>query len=249
MSTRIWNHVFIGTLWVTAFGVADAGDGRPGPSPLRLGHAQTISRLVADPRVLSASGQEIEVHEFRAAEKSEAGLTRLLVQGGLHGNERITSEFVLWLARRYARGESPLNQLPRDEVAIDFVPVANPDGSNADTRYNARGVNLNRNFGVLWGLTRENPGAESFSEPETQAIRRLFKARRYAAAVDVHGYINWIVSPSGPHAVAKRGLKPTARQRQIHGQWVESLRREMALLPGYRLKNGADLGDGGAFED
>src|SRR5690606_19363421 len=111
---------------------------------------------------------------------------RFLVQGGLHGNEKLASAFVLWLAQRFAAGESLLNQLQVEGAAFDFLPYANPDGAHAHSRYNARGVNLNRNFGVLWGLTRENPGKDSFSEPETRAIRYLFQESRYTAAVDVH---------------------------------------------------------------
>lgn len=216
---------------------------------------QNVSKLLGDPKIVSASGSEIELIEFKAAPsvkpeaKGRGGIARFLIQGGLHGNEEQASAFVVWVARRYARGESMLNQLPSDQVAFDFVPFANPDGSHGHTRYNARGVNLNRNFGVLWGITRENPGAKSFSEPETQAIRRLFKERHYTAAVDVHGYINWIVSPSGPADVMKRGIKPTATQKLLYGKWVDGIQREMQLLPGYQLKNGALLGDGGAFED
>lgn len=213
-----------------------------------LPQMRTISALLSDATLKSASGQQIELLEFKPA-GDVRGFHRFLVQGGLHGNEQQASAFVVWLARRYARGESVLNLLPRDQVAIDFLPYANPDGAHGHSRYNARGVNLNRNFAVLWGLTKENPGKESFSEPETRAIRRLFKARQYTAAVDVHGYINWIVAPSDPTDIATRGIKPSKAQKTAYAQWVDDLKREMQLLPGYQLKTGAKLGDGGAFED
>src|SRR5690606_7548600 len=102
----------------------------------------------------------------------------------------------------------------------------------------------NRNFAVLWGLTRENPGEKSFSEPETRAIRSLFKARKYTAAVDVHGYINWIVAPSSPDDVRRAGGSPNRRLTAMYRAWIADLRREMQLLPGYQLKTGAQLGDG-----
>jgi succinylglutamate desuccinylase len=211
---------------------------------------RAVSQLVGDDTLKSVSGKEFNVYQFR--QKSGGGgatsaTHRFLVQGGLHGNELTTSEFVLWLARRYAQGISPLNKLENAE--IDFLPHANPDGSHQHSRYNARGVNLNRNFDVMWGITRENPGEKSFSEPETRAIRSLFKARKYTAAVDVHGYINWLVAPSSPEDVRANGGRPSRKLMAMYAAWIADLRREMRLLPTYQLKTGAQLGDGGAFED
>src|SRR5690606_28581648 len=122
-------------------------------------------------------------------------------------------------ARRYARGESLLNKFADQDVAIDFLPHANPDGADEHNRYNARGVNLNRNFDILWGLTRENPGAKSFSEPETTALKQLFTKQKYAAAVDVHGYINWIVAPSSPQVLKEMGHNVSKSQAAAYALW------------------------------
>ncbi len=212
-----------------------------------------ISQILNDSSLKTAAGREFEVVEFGnalpATKTQPAAPYRFLIEGGLHGNEEQASFFVLWLARRYARGESPLNQLPKDEVAIDFLPYANPDGSQELSRYNGHGVNLNRNFAVLWGLTKENPGKQSFSEPETKAIRALFQERKYTAAVDVHGYINWIVTPSSPESLAVRGIATTKQQASAYKAWVNDVKEEMRVMPGYQHKTGALLGDGGAFED
>ncbi len=211
-----------------------------------------LSAIVGPEDAKSLSGEELRVLQFGARTvdgKGQDAAFRFLVQGGLHGNEEQASNFVLWLARRYGHGQSLLNLLPRDQVAIDFLPYANPDGTHGHTRYNGRGVNLNRNFGVLWGLTKENPGQKSFSEPETRAIRKLFEKQKYNAAVDVHGYVNWVVSPSSPEAVAAIGVKTSKAKRAAYAQWVSALKEEMAVLPNYQFKTGALLGDGGAFED
>ncbi len=175
---------------------------------------------------------------------------RFLIQGGLHGNELLSSEFVGWLAQRFANGDSLLNTLNNGHIAIDFVPYANPDGTIQYTRYNANKVNLNRNFDVLWGMTRENPGPAPFSETETRAIRDLVSTRKYTAAIDVHGYVNWIVLPTAPTEKFKELSKiPTDRQ-VVYEQWEKAVRRETAKqLPGYEIKTAGELGDGGAFED
>jgi hypothetical protein len=210
-------------------------------------NATSISALTGDKSLKSNAGSEILVYSF--APESKAPAFRFLMQGGMHGNESQASQFVLWIAKRYARGESLLNQLSTDDIAIDFVPYLNPDGVTENNRYNARGVNLNRNFDVLWGITRENPGQKSFSEPETKALRKLFEKQKYTAAVDVHGYINWIVAPSAPEALKVAGHKVSKRQIGIYNSWTQAIRKNMTMLQGYQYKTGAELGDGGAFED
>lgn len=217
-----------------------------------LPQMRRLADLVGVPELKTNGGEEIRVVSFEAKDENGEKIDpkfRFLVQGGIHGNEETASAFVAWLARRYAHGKSLLNQLPRDKVAVDFLPFANPDGSNSRSRANARGVNLNRNFGVLWGLTRENPGTTSFSEPETRAIRALFAKRKYAAAVDVHGYVNWVVAPTEPKELEARGIKVDPARAKEHALWQSALKAEMKLLRGYQLKTAGALGDGGAFED
>ena len=230
-------------LLTAAVARAEASNALPEP--------QALSQLLASHTVQGVA--ELEVIAFPAQGPTGEPIPpkhRLLIQGGLHGNEEQTTQFVLWLARRFARGDSPLNALAREQaLAIDFLPRANPDGDQARSRANSHGVNLNRNFPVLWGLSRENPGPASFSEPETRAIRRLFQHRHYTAAVDVHGYVNWIVAPSEGAALEARGLPVNAAAKTAYAGWRQALSDAMRLLPGYQLRTGASLGDGGAFED
>ena len=175
---------------------------------------------------------------------------KFLIQGGLHGNELLGSEFVSWLAQRFSKGESLLNKLNRGNVAVDFVPYANPDGTIQFTRGNGNKINLNRNFGVLWGLTKENPGPAAFSEPETRAIRDLFAKQNYTGAIDVHGYINWVVVPTAPEDGLSGLPKADAKKMADYRRWTQAVKNETAAnLPGYEIKSAGSLGDGGAFED
>jgi hypothetical protein len=209
--------------------------------------ARTIAQIAGDRRLVTGDGQTFPVFQLRQGAPTETPY-RFLIEGGLHGDEAVGSVFATWVAKRFARGVSMLNQLPKG-TELDILPHANPDGAQLNTRLNGRGVNLNRNFGVLWGVSRENPGNGSFSEPETRAIRALFNARRYTAAVDVHGYVNWVVTPSTPEMVAAHGIKAPASRAAAHTQWVNAVRTQMALLPNYQFKSAGGLGDGGAFED
>jgi hypothetical protein len=201
----------------------------------------------SDSRFVTKFGNNINVYSFGSADSANP---RFLVQGGLHGNELLGSEFVVWLAKRFAAGESLLNTLNRGKVSFDFVPYANPDGTIQFTRYNGNKINLNRNFGTLWGVTRENPGATPFSEVETKAIQRLLQSRDYTGTIDVHGYTNWVVIPTSPRDEA-HGSKLTATSRfKLYDQWAAFIQKETASrLPGYEVKTAGGLGDGGAFED
>jgi hypothetical protein len=195
-------------------------------------------------------GSQISVYSIKNQTTAQAPVARFLIQGGLHGNELLGSEFVAWLAQRFAAGESLLNTLNQGHVEIDFVPYANPDGTIQFTRYNGNHINLNRNFGVLWGVTKENPGSKAFSEVETRAIRDLLNMRQYKGAVDIHGYINWVVVPTAPEdrVTGLPGANPTVLAQ--YQRWTTFIKKEtLTRLPGYEVKTAGSLGDGGAFED
>jgi hypothetical protein len=224
--------------------LSSAAISRPNPS---TGNFQKlvevpISALSTEGKGKSRKGREI-IATMSGFEKSAR---RVLVQSGLHGNEVLPQEFVQWLASRYARGESLLNELAAENVLVDFLPFANPDGIAAHERLNSEGVNLNRNFSILWGASRENPGAKRFSEPETQAIQELFQVRNYIAAVDIHGYINWLVGPTAPSDL---GFHVSSNELERHKAWTKILESVRQDLPDYELKTAGGLGDGGAFED
>jgi protein MpaA len=101
----------------------------------------------------------VAVHRWRP------GATRtLLVIGNMHGDEQAGLRVVDRLQT---------HSLP---AAVDLwlIRSANPDGTAADRRTNAQGVDLNRNFPRRWvraGQGTSNwSGPRAASEPETQAL-------------------------------------------------------------------------------
>ncbi len=165
---------------------------------------------------------------------------KFYIQAALHGNEKLTTEFVYWLAQSLNNGSSTLLglNLETSGIQIDLVPIANPNGYKKGSRYNSNHVNLNRNFPVFWGLTQENPGLYSLSEPETQAIAKIFAKSSYTAAIDIHGFTNMIVTPSH------------YKNSSTYEKWLKAVEKTTKKhLSVYAVKNGKDLGDGGAFED
>ena len=137
------------------------------------------------------------LHAYRIGPR-DAGRT-VLVIGSTHGDEDEGHEIVARLRR-----ESP------HRVAIWLVTTVNPDGTAANTRKNAHGVDLNRNFPVGWKAGSDPsigyyPGTRPFSEPETRAVKRLAKRIEPDLSVFYHQPWNQVLgSCEGPDRVQRR---------------------------------------------
>jgi len=123
-----------------------------------------------------------------------------LIFGGFHGDERSTPGVVLSL-RSFLRAH-PGEWRGRRAI---LAPLANPDGWAAQTRPNARGVDINRNFPRGWApmgrAARYSPGPASASEPETQAVIGLLNRFRPAKVVSLHSPLRCL-NPTGPRGLA-----------------------------------------------
>jgi murein tripeptide amidase MpaA len=118
----------------------------------------------------------------------------LLYHGAQHGNEIMGTCVVSYLAEYILThyGTDPDIQWLVDNVEWFLMPIMNPDGYEAGTRYNANGEDLNRNWG--------GPGAypDPFSEPETAAVRDfLIDHANVRVHVDFHTHGWMILWPYG----------------------------------------------------
>jgi hypothetical protein len=147
----------------------------------------------------------------------------ILFVGLHHACEWISAEVSYYLAVNLVQNydsDSALKTLI-DNSEIWIVPVVNPDGleysrtHDRDWRKNRRdngdgtfGVDLNRNYGYMWGLDSGSSGVTSapdyrgsyaFSEPEVIAIRDLISnpSREFQAVLSYHSYSQLILYPWG----------------------------------------------------
>lgn len=131
----------------------------------------------------SAKGTPIKMYIFGE------GAAPLLVVGGIHGNEPTGAELAESLME-YLRGHG---ELWRDHP-VAVIPRANPDGLSANTRVNANGVDVNRNFPAHnWKKTRRGDsfgGNEPCSESETRAIVKGVELTRPWAILSLHSISN-----------------------------------------------------------
>lgn len=110
------------------------------------------------------------------------------------------------------------------------------------------GVDLNRNYGGLWGGAGTSGifaspiyrGAGPFSEPETQAVRELVAARHVTVLITNHTYSNLVLRPPGIRASGQTADEPA----------MKALGANMAAQNGYRNIHGWQLYDtAGTTED
>ena len=129
-----------------------------------------------------------------------AARTRVLVVGCIHGDEPAGTEITRGLR----------SATPAPNSAIWIVDEVNPDGCRARTRYNARGVDLNRNARWNWRLLPRPGGGTPFSgprplsEPESRAIRGLVRRLRPAVTIWYHQHARLVDDNGSDRGVGRR---------------------------------------------
>lgn len=155
----------------------------------------------------SVEGQPILWRDYRS-QLPRGNAQRILLIGGMHGDEFSSISVVFkWM-----------QQLEHDRFQPFYwrvIPCLDPDGTLRvpETRTNARGVDLNRNFPTPdWEQTalpywerrtrrdpRRYPGPQPLSEPETRWLVRHIERFRPHAIVSVHAPYG-VLDYDGPRA-------------------------------------------------
>jgi hypothetical protein len=113
------------------------------------------------------------------------GSKNAIIDGSMHGNEKTGTFACLRIAElliQYYRSD-PYWQTKLTQYKVIIVPVVNPDGFVSNTRNNANGVDLNRQF----------PPTANTSEPEAWALRNLMG--NYAPTLYVNMHEGWSYYP------------------------------------------------------
>jgi len=143
------------------------------------------------------------------------------VNGLIHAREPMAMEatirFMRYLCDNY--GSDSLATYLVDNREIYFIPVVNPDGYEYNRQTDpggggmwrknrhGNGIDLNRNWGYMWGYDNigSSPyssdetyrGSGPFSEPETQAMREFVNQRHFSVAMNFHTYGDYFLYPWG----------------------------------------------------
>jgi hypothetical protein len=162
-------------------------------------------------------GRQIYVYKISSSPNADNGKPEAFFNAYIHAREPITFEIVYDMAdslvSRY--GTDPRMTWIVDNRQIWIEPVVNPDGVEYNHTTNPNGggmwrknrrtnqdgsigIDLNRNFGYLWGFDNNGSspfgsdetyrGPSAFSEAETQAIRDFCNAHHFTDSVNNHSY-------------------------------------------------------------
>lgn len=171
---------------------------------------------------VSVEGRAIEAYAYGSGEVS------LVFVGGMHGGYEWNSVLLAYELMDYLAQNA--SRIP-ENMRITVIPNVNPDGvfkvvgkegrfaaadiptgDHASGRFNANGVDLNRNFDCKWqpeATWRGNSvsaGERAFSEPEAAALRDFFLAERPLAAVFFHSQANAVYASE-----CREGVLPETR--------------------------------------
>jgi murein peptide amidase A len=171
----------------------------------------SITAMLSTLTVAVVIGHSIQQRPITLVHVAGTG-PRILVVGCIHGNEPAGIAIVRALERTHPKAD------------LWLVPVLNPDGLAADTRQNAHGVDLNRNFPSLWqhfghpGSTYYS-GPKPFSEPETRAARDLIRRIKPRYTIWYHQHLD-VVWAYGRSTAAGRRYARLAGMQLLHRSWL-----------------------------
>lgn len=155
----------------------------------------------------SVEGKKIEAYTFGDGEKTVAFV------GGIHGGYEWNS---VMLAYEFIDYFTDNPSVVPEDLTVKIIPVANPDGlakivgtgsrfvladvkkavKAGEGRFNANGVDLNRNFGCRWQPKSTwrgqevSAGTTAFSEPEALAIKDFVLETKPEAVIFWHSQSN-----------------------------------------------------------
>jgi hypothetical protein len=161
----------------------------------------TIARL--ETLGLSVQGRPILIMKVTSDPGQESARPRIRLLGPHHGNEKIATEialaFLKHLCERY--DTNPAVRALVDSRELWLCPIFNVDGHVANSRYNANGIDLNRDYGYEWYGDGSSPSP--ISQNETQALREHSERHVFGLEYAYHStaaYVNylWDNHPSDP---------------------------------------------------
>ena len=152
-----------------------------------------------DPGHTEVFGHSRDGKAIRATILGEGRETYLML-GVIHGNEPLGAP----LLERFIQRVEEDPELARGKRLV-VVPVVNPDGLATNSRTNARGIDLNRNFPASnWRAARRH-GTHPGSEPETCAVLKIMRQFNPSRILAVHSPLS-CVNFDGPAEELARSI-------------------------------------------
>ncbi len=149
----------------------------------------TLASTYPDLVTLESAGKTVEGREMwllRLSNKKASVVSKpkLLLISSMHGDEVTGKELMVYLSRlllqKYGKEDRFTKLLDNNEIFI--MPSMNPDGTEKKQRFNADGVDLNRDFPLL----NEDP-TDPNRAIEVRNIQMLHQKHHFLTALNYHG--------------------------------------------------------------
>ncbi len=150
-----------------------------GVGALPSGNGGWVATVVEQPH-WQTIGTSVQGRPLRVLRVGD-GPRRILWIGGTHGNERQGSVATADLPQAFTMSGLA------DTATLWILQDENPDGSAANTRYNANGVDLNRNLPAAdFDPSDPRNGGYPLSQPESAALFRLINSIQPDVILSAH---------------------------------------------------------------
>ena len=130
------------------------------------------------------------------------GPETVLLMATIHGNEAAGTPLLGELSR-YLKTRDYWLQGRR----VVLINIVNPDGWRADTRGNAHGVDLNRNFTTANRINNHTNGTHGLSEPEAVVLKNVILKYQPARIISLHQPLECIDYDGPGEALAMKMAK------------------------------------------
>ncbi len=128
-------------------------------------------------RIVGTSVQRLPILSFVFGQGPDV----TFILAAIHGNEPAGT----LLVRRLGKYLQQRPNLMKGRRVV-LLAVANPDGMAHNSRFNANGVDLNRNFPASNRLNNKQFGATALSEPEARLVKQLIEQYSPDRIVSIH---------------------------------------------------------------
>ncbi|MBU2651756.1 MAG: T9SS type A sorting domain-containing protein [Bacteroidetes bacterium] len=143
----------------------------------------------------SLEGRELGALKISDNVETDEPEAEVMFDGGIHGDEIGGPENVIRFARQLCTeyGSDPDITFLIDNREIWLYYMVNPDGRENMSRYNANGVDCNRDWGFMWD--EEGYSSMPFGEVETRALRTCVFENQFVVHTTYHSGTEYISCP------------------------------------------------------
>jgi protein MpaA len=149
-------------------------------------NATAAPRETGAPIAVTVLGQSVNGRDIVATRYGDGTGKTVMIVGQIHGNEKTG----IRLTREIVAAGVPAG------YTLWVIETVNPDGNARNTRQNARGVDLNRNFPTNWAPQtcpgKYCAGRTAASEPETRLLAEFLRQTGPQMIVFYHAKGNYV---------------------------------------------------------